>query len=491
MKRILGFALGTADPIVKLRRHGSAKLGATRDLVEAPLLIDAIMIMGWAVARLFELPHGVAAVVVVASIVALRWPATGAALAALAFTFPLRPGGLESGAPLLVAAVLGCLLTAARSNDRSDLNPALLFAAALAATTGLALLRVLSGPLHDVATEASLRWAGLVLGLASLPVHLFLVRRGARRAIVVLAGATAAAVGIGCVDGLWPGVLEATPFGSLLSNVPSDRATGSFPSPNRLGTVAAIAAVGTGVLAWERRDGWRLALGLAAAVATITVSASFSRGALLGLFVAANVLIARRSLRLAVVASVLGAVLIFFVTPAFMNVRLGTPAATSGLPAEQAENDAGRIDAWLAGLRMGVAQPITGQGYGAFRPLSVRYGGPANLDTAHNEAIALFAEVGLPGVLSFAGLVASCCWAMRRRTLANDLGLAAVLVFVTASSFNIQSVYPQITTLVWAMVAWGLALGSVAPGAEGAGRVEYDEGNVDEADGRALIPNGR
>jgi len=273
--------------------------------------------------------------------------------------------------------------------------------------------------------------------------------------------------------------------------VPSDRATGSFPSPNRLGTIAAIASVGTMALAWERRDGWRLALGVAAVVSTITVFASFSRGALLGLFVAAIVLIARRSIRLAVLATVVGAVVTFLVTPTFMDVRLGTPPATSGLPAEQAENDAGRIDAWLAGLRMGAAQPITGQGYGAFRSLSVRYGGPANLDTAHNEEIALFAEVGLPGALSFAGLVASCCWAMRRRTLANDLGLAAVLVFAAASSFNIQSVYPQITTLVWAMVAWGLALGTVASGAEGAGRNEHDEGNVDEADGRALLPSGR
>jgi O-antigen ligase len=136
---------------------------------------------------------------------------------------------------------------------------------------------------------------------------------------------------------------------------------------------------------------------------------------------------------------------------------------------------------------MGAAQPITGHGYGAFAALGDDYGGPGNLRTAHNETIALFAEVGLPGVVSFVGLIGASLWALRRRSVAHDLGLAALLVFVTASSFNIQSVYPQVTTLVWAMVALGLAPGTLASTAEGTGWNEHDEGNVGDADGRALI----
>jgi O-antigen ligase len=486
MTRILRLARSIENVAFGRNREPAANLVRTRNLVEAPFAVDALLVLGWAVTRLLERPEGLTAIVVLGSIIALRWPATGAGLASLAFIFPLQPGGLESGAPLLASAGIGCVIAATRSRARLTLDAPIAFAAILVATTGLALLRTVGGPLSGIATEATLRWAGLVFGLTSLPIHLFLIRRGARHAIAILAAATAAAVGIGCIDGLWPGALERTILGSLLSKVPSDRATGPFPSPNRLGTVAAIAVVVSGILAWERRGWSRFALGLAATIATVTVFASFSRGALLGLLVATVLLIARRSIRLAAAAALIGAIAIFIVTPTFMDVRLGSPPTASGLPAEQADNDAGRVQAWLAGLRMGAAQPVTGKGYDAYAVLGADYGGPANLRTAHNEAIALFAEVGLPGVVGFVGLIVACLWALRRRSVAHDLGLAAILVFVTASSFNIQSIYPQVTTLVWALVAWGLALGTVASAADGAGRNEHDEGSEGEAYGRAV-----
>jgi O-antigen ligase len=472
MTRIRAFARSIERAGWVRHRDLADTLGRTRDFFEAPLLLDALLVVGFFFARVFEKPAALTAVVVIGSIVALRWPATGAALASLAFLFPVHPGGLESGAPLLMSAGIGCLVASVRSDARLGVDPAIVFATALVATTGLALLRLLGGPLAGVGAEATIRWAGLTLGLASLPIQLFLIRRGARRALAILAGATAAAVGIGFIDGLWPGALESTALRSLLSIVPSDRATGPFPSPNRLGTVAAVAAVVAGALVWERRGWWRFALGLGAIAATVAVFASFSRGALLGLLIGAVALVARRSPRLAVAAAVIGAGAVFALTPIFMDARLETAGAPPGLSAEQAANDAGRVEAWLAGLRMGAAQPVTGQGYGAFAVLGSGYGGPANLFTAHNEMIALFAEVGLPGAVSFGGLIAACLWSFRRRSVAHDLGLAAVLVFVTASSFNVQSVYPQVTTPIWALVAWGLALGKVSSISEGAGRNE-------------------
>ncbi len=459
----------------------------TRDLVEAPLVVDGLLVIGWAVARLFESSQWLMAVVVVGSIVALRWPATGAALAGLAFIFPLQLGSVQAGAPLIATAGIGCLIVAARQSTRLGVPAAVVFAAAIAATTGLALLRLMAGPLHEIAAEASVRWAGLTLGLISLPIHLFLIRQGSRHALAILVAASAVAIGIGLIDGLWPRSLDKTVLGPLLSKVPFDRATGPFPSPNRLGTVAAVAAVCAAVLARDRRGWWAYVLWLGAALATMTVLASFSRGALLGLAVAAVVVVARHSLRLAVVAAVLGAVAIFVVTPAFMDARLGSAPTSSGLPAEQAANDAGRIEAWLAGLRMGAAQPITGQGFGAFAVVGPRYGGPANLETAHNELIALFGDAGLPAAISFSGLIAACVWAFRRRSVANDLGLAAILVFVTASSFNVQSVFPQVTTLVWALVGASLALASNGSTPIDVGRNEHGKGKEGEAHGRALI----
>ena len=464
----------TEEQPVRSRLHAWL---TTDHLVEAPLVLDLLLVLTWAAARLSGTSQLLTAVVVVGSLVALRWPATGVALAGLAFIFPLQPGSLQAGAPLLLSAGLGCLMVAACHRLRLGVHPVIVLATALAATTGLALLRLMVGPLSEIADMASLRWAGLVLGLATLPIHLFLLRLGAWRAISVVVAAAGAAVGLGFVDGLAPHSLDKTPLGSLLSRVAFDRATGPFPSPNRLGTVAAVIAAGAALLAWDRRGRMRTALALGATVATITVVLSYSRGALLGLAVACVLLIARHSVRLAAVAAILGALAIFVVTPAFMNARLGEAPPSSGLPAEQAANDAGRLQAWLAGVRMGLAQPVTGLGYDAYAVVGPQYGGPANLETAHNEAFALFGDAGLPAALSYGGLVAAGAWALRRRSVANDLGLAALLVFVTASSFNIQSVFPQVTTLVWAIVGLGLALGTTRVAVNQAGRHEDGEGD--------------
>lgn len=464
---------------IRRRAIGTMVKGPIGSSTDAPLLIAVLLVASWILTRLIEAPEGLAAVVVVGCLVALRWPATGMALASLAIIFPLRSGGLESGSPLLVASAIGCLAAASRSPGRFIVHPTFVFGAALAASAGLALFRTISDGSSEVVPDASLRWAGLVLGLVSLPIHMFLFQQGARQGFAVLIGATAVAVGLGLIDGIWPHFLDQTVVGPLLSNVPSDRANGPYPSPNRLATVAAITAAGAWVLAARAQGWWRTAVVLMAAIATVVVVASFSRGALVGLALAAVVVIARRSVRMAAALSVFGAAVILLAAPTFMDVRLGFAPISSGRPAEQAANDAGRVDAWLAGLRMGVDRPLTGHGYGSFAQEGPAYGGPADLRTAHNEMIALFAETGLPGVVSFGGLIGACLWAFRGRAPSDDIGLATVIVFVTASSFNVQSVYPQVMITVWAVVAWGLTDVFLRSGATSRQGV---------ADGRALPP---
>lgn len=427
-------------------------------LVEAPLAVEVGLIGWWLVARLAPTPDLMGAMLVAGSLAALRWAGTGTALAGLAFLFPSTNASTAEGSVLIAAAAIGCLIGGTRSGARMQIHVVVLAAAALAATTGLALLR-LPASLESPTVDAAIgRWAGLVLGLAVIPILLYVLRAGGRRLLVVGGAAVTVAVTVGGIDGLWPGALDATPLGLLLSNVASDRASGPFPSPNRLGTVAAVYALTAAVLAWEQRGRWGILLGLAAAGALVTVIASFSRGALLGLVLAGIVLIARRSLRLGAATVLLVAVAAAVATPVFMDARLGSPPVSSGRPAEQAANDDDRLSAWKAGVRMGLARPLTGFGYGSFAVVGDDYGGPETLRTAHNETIALFAESGLPGALSFVGLMVVGAWSMRRRGWVQDIGLAALIVFAVASSFNVQSVYPQVTVVVWSLIAAGLAL---------------------------------
>lgn len=427
-------------------------------LVEAPLALEVGLIGWWILARLAPTPDLMGALLVAGSLAALRWPGTGTALAGLAFLFPSTNASTAEGSALIAAAALGCLIGATKSGARMQIHVAVLAAAALAVTTGLALLRLPTGLESPTADAAIGRWAGLVLGLAVIPILLYVLGAGGRRVLVVGGVAVTVAVVVGGIDGLWPGALDATPLGPLLSGVASDRASGPFPSPNRLGTVAAVYALTAAVLVWEQRGRWGILLGLAATGALVTVLASFSRGALVGLVLAGIVLIARRSMRLGAATALLVVVAAAVAAPVFMDARLGSPPVSSGRPAEQATNDDDRLSAWKAGVRMGLERPLTGFGYGSFAVVGRDYGGPDTLRTAHNETISLFAESGLPGAFSFVGLMVAGAWSLRRRGWVQDIGLAALIVFAVASSFNVQSVYPQVTVVIWSFIAASLAL---------------------------------
>jgi len=431
-------------------------------LVEARLPVEVALIACWLVARLTQNADLTTGLLIAGSLVALRWPGSGMSIAALAFLFPSTEAGIMEGTVLTAAGAIGCLAVATRSGSRLWVGPVMTFAAALALTTGLALVRLATGPLAELAGVAALRWVGAMAGLAVLPILVFLIGRGARRCVVVIALGTAAAIVLGILDGVLPGSLEQTIVGPLLSTVAFDRANGPFPSPNRLGTVAAMAAVAMAAVAWDRRGWFQVILAAAASLSAGTVLVSYSRGALVGLAVAAFLLVARRSLRLALGLAVVVVVMVVLVGPAFMDSRLGgnPPPARSD---EQAANDAGRWDAWLAGLRMAYEAPLTGQGYGSFAALSTDFGGPSDLATAHNETIGLLAGAGLPAGISYLGLIGACVWTFRRRSTVHEVGLAAVVAFAVATSFNIQSVYPQVTVPLWTMVAVGLALGATGP----------------------------
>jgi O-antigen ligase/polysaccharide polymerase Wzy-like membrane protein len=172
----------------------------------------------------------------------------------------------------------------------------------------------------------------------------------------------------------------------------------------------------------------------------IVVVATQSRGALAGLVA---MLIARYVPRRALPwAAGAGAVVLVVA----MLIRPGTMLA--------------RVDFWVEGLRFAAARPLTGWGSGSYYT-SLAGTGPAaemnavvdfertGMHTAHNAAITIAAENGLPGLVAFAGLAGSVFVLARRST---DPARWGLLAFWVQQFFDDQWLHPVTAVLL------GLAL---------------------------------
>jgi O-antigen ligase len=430
--------------------------------LEAPLVVDGVIVLIWIIGQLSDLHALSNAAIGAAALAALQWPATAAVLAGLVLLFP-DDGHIAGGLVLVMAAGLGELIWCARRGWR--LRPDLLVVAAgtLLATTGLALFATLGGAASADAIRSTFRWIGFASGLLVLPIQLMLVGQGATRSSLVLLWAVGGALALAIVEQLAQAQITASPLGNLLTSIDAARATGPFDSPNRLGTVAGMALVvgivGIGLVRPGRAA--TLALICLASVAAAALILSFSRGAILGVAVALVVLAALHSRRIGLAAVVIVAVLALIVTPIVISARLGDSESRQ---ARLAADDAQRIAAWGAGLQMFGSAPLTGEGYGSFAWV---VGGSAvgPLETAHNEVISLLAEAGLFAGGAYVAMVALIAARGLQPIPERRIALGAATVFVVATMFNVQSVYPEVTVVLWTAVAFGLGT-AAAPALE-------------------------
>jgi O-antigen ligase len=136
---------------------------------------------------------------------------------------------------------------------------------------------------------------------------------------------------------------------------------------------------------------------------------------------------------------------------------------------DRASNLTGRFDLWLAALRLGSEHLLTGIGVGNrteilnYLPLVER---EAEWIMAHNEFLQVFVELGLPGLLLFAGfcllVVRKGLGAMRRARLLGDEDqrwflLAAVIAVLTGIAFAQQA-----DAFHFPLKGWWLAAASIA-----------------------------
>lgn len=402
-----------------------------------------------------------------AIVTALKWPATAATLAGLVLLFPDGGRHVAAGLVLIFGAGLGQLAWSFRRRRRLRVDPTVVATGLLFATTALALVATLGSAAAGDAVRSSFRWIGLATGLLMLPIQLFLIGNGATRPAVILGGGVLAGLALALADQAVPSILAHTPLGHLLSTVQSDRATGIFDSPNRLGTVAGMALIVSLVALWTTlgRKQRFLMLGVAG-VAAAALLLSFSRAAMLGVGVAVALLLVLRSRRLGLAVGAALLVLGLIVGPFIISARLGFDAgARSG---QLAADDAERVAAWRAGISMFMSEPLTGQGYGSFAWKAPDLAGPADLQTAHNELIALLAETGIPGAAAFVAIFASVVVRSRSPGPGSRIALGTTTVFLVATMFNVQSAYPQVTVVLFTCVAYGLRAGR-ADGRVGSG----------------------
>jgi len=187
-----------------------------------------------------------------------------------------------------------------------------------------------------------------------------------------------------------------------------------------------------------------------------------SRGGLLGLAAAILLIIWRSHSRVKKFLTI-GVILVplMVLLPVSALRRLRHPGY-SDVIAEQA-----RTIVWKAGLRMIAQHPIAGVGLHNFKPLVGQYepDGEEVISLAHNTYIEIAAELGIPGLLAFLGVLAVSFRSLelsRRKAFAIQathlasvlLGLEAGLVSFIVSAFFV--------TVWWEKLVWLLLFTSMA-----------------------------
>jgi len=382
--------------------------------------------------------------------VALVW-AEVATLAVLFLLFLNVPGvAVGNGAPLVVAAcvplVLGIpLLAALRRGERVVFTPTFVCMLVLLL---IAVASSVASRYTDVALEnvRTFLFEGVLL--------YFLVSNVIRTPAMLRRAMWALIAGGACLALVT--ILQATtqthytdyggfakPDPSFLIGKSAPRATGPLGDPNYYGQILIVAAALGLVFAWRARTVLqRLLAGGATAVSAYAIALTYSRGTAVALLVLLILMAAMRYFRawqiLAMVAAV--GVLLLAVPSYAQRVatlsNLTSAANATGSDPAADESAQGRSTELKAGIAAFADHPVLGVGPGVFplhyREYAERVGGYIHDATptgpekgleakreAHNILVAEAADLGVPGLLAFSGLLALTLGGLVRLRAAN------------------------------------------------------------------------
>jgi len=206
----------------------------------------------------------------------------------------------------------------------------------------------------------------------------------------------------------------------------------------------------------------RVLVAVTAALLVAGAAATFSRGGALALAAAVGWLLARRALSPRVLAAAVGAAVAAGAAVVLLaGPRLARSLREKGFIAET--NVDTRELRWAAAARMLGENPVLGVGPGGFRSEYVAASNNAELaeqtPVAHNMFLEVAAELGLPALLLFLGLVAAAALATenalrrgRDRHTAVAVQASLVAVLVGATFLSEQYYLP-----LWLLVAVAVA----------------------------------
>jgi O-antigen ligase len=243
------------------------------------------------------------------------------------------------------------------------------------------------------------------------------------------------------------------------------RLGGVVASPNAM---AALVIVPTAVLVFwailARGHGWsRLAAAALAVVPVVALYFTYSRAALLALFLLAVLLGWRIQRRLGALVLIVGVVWGVILLPGYLQLRSESVPEGAVQPGSiLVASDALRFRAWNAAVDMWRDDPVTGQGFLAYKQLADRYGDP-DLGSPHNEWLRLFAEEGAVGGAVGMGFVVATLWWLRRR---DDPIVGGVLAgsagYFLMAAFNNPFLFTQVSVVALGGIGFGLARASSA-----------------------------
>jgi putative inorganic carbon (hco3(-)) transporter len=256
-----------------------------------------------------------------------------------------------------------------------------------------------------------------------------------------------------------------------------ERLSGTLGNPNELAAALTVGiALSGGIIVSAKGSLERWLAGTAIAICIVSILLTGSRGGLIALMtMLITVIVLAKGRRLPLILVGLSVVLlgigyIVAVAPTQSRERFVHPG-----------NGTGRTDIWTVGGRMVSAHPVLGVGAGNFTTASIHYLlQPGALEhseyisdnptVAQNMYLEVLAELGIPGIVFFVGIIVTCLGCLlaalaRFRALADQrmaamtIAVAAALMGLLASDIFSSAEYAR---NLWLLMGLGPALLAIA-----------------------------
>jgi len=461
-----------------------------------PVVAEGAFVAAYVFLRLSDAPRDLLAVwVAAAAILALVHPGSGltvfAVMAVFSEPFVLtRDLGVK---PVILAALAaGVALRLVRRPRDFPWSLPIALGMLLAAGTlvGVAVTALRTDDAQ--ATAALIDWvAGPATVAIVLTTAAWAARSGSLRPLIAVTVAGVLAGAVSLADFLDATSIRGTPLDWMVRPTRFElRLSGVISSPNG---VAALVVGPFAVCAAAAILGRRLPVlvrGLAAGGAGILALAmyfTYSRAALLGIFVVAVVIAWRIRRWMGAGLLVAGIVAGGLLLPGYLVSRNAAVGAEGTVDPSGVlvASDIARFNAWRASVEIWADNPLIGIGFSRYGSIADAYGDAA-LNSPHNEWLRLFAEGGI-----VVGLVGAAWIAVTVITLARVPGwvgagaLATALGWGVASTFNNPLLFIQVSTVAFTIMGTGLARARGWPITRGASPAPSDAVPAEAARGDA------